>query len=133
MTKPAIPNQRGRIPADRPRADVVNTNIAAMRIAKKIISVLPKVLNWRAAAGSIAPSAYCTLTATTELAAAPTNAMATNRMPLTSCRLDCRAFRRRPDAASHIRSVTMNHRKAIPENGRRYRPTITGAVASPAL
>ena len=73
----------------------MKTNIAAMRIEKKMISVLPKLLNWRAAAGSIPPSAYWALTATTELAAAPTKKMATNRIPLTSWRFDCRALRRR--------------------------------------
>ena len=96
----------------------MKTNIAAMRIEKKMISVLPKMLNWRDAAGSTPPSVYWALTATTELAAAPTKKMATNRIPLTSCRFDWRALRCRPDAASHIRSVTMNQRNAIPANGR---------------
>ncbi len=129
-TKPTQANHPGRILAERPSAELVNTNIAAMRMAKNRITVLPKIGNWRAATGSIGPSANCTLLARTDIAAAPTKNKATNTMPLMSWRFDCRLLSRFVDAADHKRSATMNHRKAIPANGSRYRPTATGSTRS---
>ena len=109
----------GRMCAERASDEVVNTNIAAIRIAKKMRIVWPKIGNCRALTGSISVSLNWTTVARTEIAAAPTKNRATNTIPLMSCRLDCRALSRTVDAAAQSRSATMNHRKAMPANGSR--------------
>ena len=109
----------------------MNTNIAAIRIAKKSSTVLPKIGNCRAVTGSMGPSANWTLLARTDVAAAPAKNIATNMIPLMSCRFDCRLLSRLVDAAAHSRRATMNHRNAMPANGSRYSPTATGRTLSP--
>src|SRR6185436_3052016 len=130
-TTPTITNHVGRIPDCRPMLDVVNTNIAAVRIAKNSTMELPKIGNSRAATGSIRPPAYSTLVATTANEAAATNISTTNTMPLMSWRFDCRKPWVRPEAAAHIRSATLNHRNAMPENGRTYSPAAVAMVGDP--
>ena len=113
-------------------ADVVNTNMAAIRIAKNRITVWPNTGNMRAATGSGGAPASWMLTVRTVIAAAPMKNMATKSTPLTSCRLDCRTLWRRTEAADHIRSATMNHKKAIPAKGMMYSPMVTGREPPPA-
>ena len=96
---------------------MVNTNIAAIRRAKTISSVVPNSGNWWATTGSMSPSENWTLAARTDDDAAAAKNRATYTMPVTSWMFDKRMLTRRDEPSIHMRNATMNQMNAMPAKG----------------